>query len=533
MTTERASISGVEPVADHFRLLDLPFDLREYISQFVDRKTAARLLTLSSGFHELLARSVWRCIDKNVFNSNVSNETRTSAFARYGRLVRRVDIQRPLDELDHSIDLSQQLPNVTVYKLDVGNDGSSNEQALHLIKAVSGLHGLRSLEVVFDTYSLQFCLEPLADALVSRQQNQSWQRLQRLKLDFKSYKANCPWSGMADFVAKVTPLQIDDFEIAPQGHSSLYPTAEQIALIAPHLTSVPFIYTPKCLPKCKAHHNSIIYSPQSPSGNGEPVVFSQLEILDVKLCCASSTVHDYVDFTPAKFPRVETMNFYVIKCGRDIMSKDPMFMHPVLSHCWPTVSNMKLHGIDYSSILYSILDLHPQVINLHVETDNFGFIAPQGNHFSLADIVKRLPMLDKLNIELNREDIFYGGSANDANGSEDSDLVYIKNSQLRKILVGSLFLTSGCLEMLYMLPKLKLLMIASCDLDDPEGTLEKFERIKQLNSTMDSGKYGASIESIHFGYIDFEHSPWWSIEMVIAIAAAAPNIYEMGKSTRL
>ncbi|KAI8871977.1 hypothetical protein GQ42DRAFT_154016 [Ramicandelaber brevisporus] len=211
--TKRARFKKVV-AAGHFRLLDLPFDLREYITQFIDRRTATRLLTVSSGFHELFVRSVWRCIKKGIFKSRVSDEIRTSALARYGRLVRRVQFRGFLYGLDCSIDLSQLLPNVTVYEFEVRNySDASKKQALHLIKAVSGFHGLRSLEVAFGTDYHKFCLAPLADALISRQQNQNWQRIQRLKLVFLPRDYDFSWTDMASFVVKVTPLHIDEFEI--------------------------------------------------------------------------------------------------------------------------------------------------------------------------------------------------------------------------------------------------------------------------------------------------------------------------------
>ncbi|KAI8872267.1 hypothetical protein GQ42DRAFT_177305 [Ramicandelaber brevisporus] len=150
MTTKRIRISMDEAeaaaaVSSHFRLFDLPFDLREYITRFVDRKTAARLLTLSSGCHELFARCVWLYIDEKVFDSRISKKARKRAFTRYGRLVRCVDIRLPLDGLDYSIDLSQLLPNVTVYAFEIGGYGSE-KRTPHLINAVSGFHGLRSLK---------------------------------------------------------------------------------------------------------------------------------------------------------------------------------------------------------------------------------------------------------------------------------------------------------------------------------------------------------------------------------------------------
>ncbi|KAI8874155.1 hypothetical protein GQ42DRAFT_160016, partial [Ramicandelaber brevisporus] len=518
----------VDLAANHFRLLDLPFDLRECVSQFVDRRTAARLLTLSSGCHELFARSVWCCINESVFNNSVSDETRTSAFVRYGRFVRRVHLQGPLDGLDYGVDLSQLLPNVTVYKFEVGNYGTNKKQALHLIKAVSGLHGLRSLEVAVGTNYHQFCLQPLADALSERQQNQNWQRLQSLKLEFLPHSDNCPWAGMTNFVSKVTPLQIDDFDITIKGITSDYPTAEQMGLVGPHLTNSPVIHASAALPYCKAHQNLTIYSPPALSGNDGPVVLSRLESLRVSLCCASSTVYDYADFTAVKFPRIETMVFHVFNCHQDTMSTDLTFVHPALSQCWPSVSTMKFVGNITSSTLYTLLDRNPQITNLNVVTTSTRVDPGQINHFSLADILKRLPMLETLYILFNMQHKFYGKPAKDAGDDEDNELLYIKNSPLKDIRVHYLNITSDCLEMLYMLPNLEDIMITRCNLDDSEAALEKVTRIQQLNSTMESGKYGASIQQIQFEKVGFNVYHDWSIDLVAAMVAAAPNIKSIG-----
>ncbi|KAI8871883.1 hypothetical protein GQ42DRAFT_88783 [Ramicandelaber brevisporus] len=527
MTTKQVRISEVETtaVASYFRLSDLPFDLREYVTQFVDRRTAARLLTVSFGFHELFARCVWRCIDKKVFSSRASKTTRASAFARYGRLVRRVYFRGILYGLDRSIDLTRLLPNVAVFNFDVGNDGSNKKQALYLIRAVSGLHGLRSLEVAFGPNYHQLCLEPLADALVSRQQNQNWQRLRRLKLVFMPHGYNYPWADMANFVVKVTPVQIDNLEITIKGCPFYMPTAEQMAVIGSHLTNIPYLYTSVSGSPCIAHLNEIIYSQPALSGNDVSFVFSCLEALCVKLCCASSVVYDYADFTPAKFPRIETMTFYVRSCDQDTMSMDPAFVHPVLNQCWPTVSSMNLYGITTSSRLYTVLDHNPQIINLDVQPMSFGINNDQTKHFSLVDIVKRLPMLETLFIVLDIHKRLHGEAVDDTgDDNEESDLLYIKNSRLRDIRVRSLTMTSDCLEMLYMLPKLEKLTIIECDLDNPVSAFKKITQIQQLNNMMKSDKHGAKIRHIEFEKVGFKFYHDWSFALVVTMVAAAPNI---------
>ncbi|KAI8865620.1 hypothetical protein GQ42DRAFT_165976, partial [Ramicandelaber brevisporus] len=449
---------------------DLPFDLREYFSQFVDRRTAARLLTLSSGCHELFARSVWRCIDGSEFR-RVPDENRESAFARYSRLVRRAHFRGVLNRLDYSIDLSRQLPNVAVYSFEIGNHGASKVQAHYLIQAVAGFHGLRSLEVLSGSNYHQFCLSPLANALFKRQQNQNWQRLQSLKLEFLPHSNNHPWDDMAYFVEGVKPLQINDFEVTMHDNVSEHPTAKQLALIGPHIARIPLFSNSEPISACKARLNRLIYSPQNPSGNDEPVVFSHLKSIHISLCCASSVVYDYANFTPVRFPQVERMYIYIFNCELDTMSMNSTFANPVLNQNWPNVTIMNLYGITTSSTLYTILDHNPRITNLDVKTVSPGANNDHINHFSLMDILKRLPMLGTLSISLKKWYKFYGKPADDSDSNEDNNLSFIKNSRLRNIWIDSSVMTKDCLKMFHMLPNLADITIMGCSLVDSEVTL--------------------------------------------------------------
>ncbi|KAI8871419.1 hypothetical protein GQ42DRAFT_2548 [Ramicandelaber brevisporus] len=74
----------------HFRLFDLPGELVEYISFFFDASEAHELLTVSTAFHNLFARRLWWELDLRVFC--LSEPTRSTAIARYGKLVRSVDL---------------------------------------------------------------------------------------------------------------------------------------------------------------------------------------------------------------------------------------------------------------------------------------------------------------------------------------------------------------------------------------------------------------------------------------------------------
>ncbi|KAI8868271.1 hypothetical protein GQ42DRAFT_44138 [Ramicandelaber brevisporus] len=328
---------------------------------------------------------------------------------------------------------------------------------------------------------------------------------------------------MTRFVVKVKPLQIDEFEITIEGTASDYPTAEQMALIAPHLTGIPNIKISDDISPCRAHHNRIFYRSQYLSGNDGLVVFPHLKSLRIYLCCASS-VYDYADFTPARFPRVETVNIIMFDCRRRTMYSGRASVHPALSQCWPNASTVELYGVTTSSALYALLDHNPQITNLRVETSSHRTNNAQISRFSLADILKRLPMLDTLSIKLSTGERFYGNSENGADSNEDNDLLYIKNSRLKNIHIKHLTMTGECLEVLYMLPKLKDIAFMYCNLDNPEVALEKVKRIQKLNKTRKRGKYGASIGHIRFEYIKFKGYGYWPVKLAVAMVAAAPNI---------
>ncbi|KAI8866028.1 hypothetical protein GQ42DRAFT_159109 [Ramicandelaber brevisporus] len=76
--------------SSHFRLLDLPADLLEYLALYFDGKEGVRVLTVSSAFHDVFARSVWSVLSQAAID--VAEPTRSDAYARYGRLVRKIDI---------------------------------------------------------------------------------------------------------------------------------------------------------------------------------------------------------------------------------------------------------------------------------------------------------------------------------------------------------------------------------------------------------------------------------------------------------
>src|SRR5437016_5005703 len=72
------------------RLFDLPLDLLELLTLYFKSKEAVGVLTVSSNFHDVFARSVWHTITRRTID--VAEPTRSSAFARYGHLVRSMDL---------------------------------------------------------------------------------------------------------------------------------------------------------------------------------------------------------------------------------------------------------------------------------------------------------------------------------------------------------------------------------------------------------------------------------------------------------
>ncbi|KAI8873434.1 hypothetical protein GQ42DRAFT_152782 [Ramicandelaber brevisporus] len=298
----------------YFRLFDLPLDLLELLTLYFEGKEAVKLLTLSSNFHEIFARSVWRIIGRRVID--VAEPIRSSAYARYGHLVRSIDL---LDKLDLDFDShnwAQLFPNTTSMAFDIFSwiDYSDKQT---FMDAIADLHGLRSLEIKMETNIPPFDLKTLTRVLVAR-------------------------------------------------HGDPTPTPAQMNIIRPHLTSVPDIDEAEDEYGCVALHNRQLFSPSGT--RDDPLVFGQLCALTITVCCTSPLLFDYSDFTPTKFPVMEWLNISGVICRRQSEDGADSAIQTLLTQKWPELTFLRVHGSGLTfTILDKLVEFNPQLTRLSIE----------------------------------------------------------------------------------------------------------------------------------------------------------------------
>ncbi|KAI8873290.1 hypothetical protein GQ42DRAFT_152907 [Ramicandelaber brevisporus] len=149
----------------YFRLFDLPLDLLELLTLYFEGSEAVKILTASSNFHEIFARSVWHTITRRTID--VAELIRSHAYARYGHLVRSIQLSREFYIELGLYNWAQLFPNVTSMGLGIVYDMEDVVTQMFM-DAIADLHGLRSLEIDMDSNVPPFDLETLARMSVAR-----------------------------------------------------------------------------------------------------------------------------------------------------------------------------------------------------------------------------------------------------------------------------------------------------------------------------------------------------------------------------
>ncbi|KAI8871472.1 hypothetical protein GQ42DRAFT_177845 [Ramicandelaber brevisporus] len=296
-----------------FRLFGLPLDLLELLTLYFEGKEAVKLLTVSSNFHEIFARSVWHTITVNTIR--VPEPTRSSVFARYGHLVRSINLFNKLNSEFHLHNWAQLFPNTTSMVFEITPRMEDGDKQM-LMDTIASLHGLRSLKIQMKINPLPFDLERLATVLVVRQRDPSKQSLRELIMFFGLKEdreeqdddaEEISWFRLSSFVQALSPLRpLIKLQIDMRGYPDLAaPTPVQMAILRPHLSGIPAFSEIEAQDGCTALRNRQLFSPSGT--RDDPLVFGQLDTLRLRVCCASSHLFDYSDFTQAKFPVMDSM----------------------------------------------------------------------------------------------------------------------------------------------------------------------------------------------------------------------------------
>ncbi|KAI8872460.1 hypothetical protein GQ42DRAFT_161299 [Ramicandelaber brevisporus] len=496
-----------------FRLFDLPLDLLELLTVYFEGKEAVKLLTVSSNFHEIFARSVWHTISLNTIR--IAEPTRSSAYARYGHLVRSIDLYYKLDLEFESHNWAQLFPNTTTMSFDIISEMNDGDKQTFM-DAIAGLHGLRSLKVNMETKIPPFDLETLATTLVARHHDPSKQSLRELiilciieeELEENQMKS---WNDLSFFVRTLSSLCPSiSLQINMTSYINMVaPTAVQMDILRPYLVSLPTIDVVENEYGCIAFHNRQIFGPNGTPD--DPLVFDRLREISIDVCCASPLLFDYSDFTPIKFPAMECMVISEDECSHQTEDGAGSAIQTVLTQKWPKLKYTRVYGSRSTlSTLNTLIDLNPQLRRLGIDIS--GNTAGTDYVFMLERVADRLPHLTAFDL------------SSDLSISVDSDwlqasiLVDIRSSKLESISFSKTILAPRLFEVLLVLPSLRDMSFWECTLAEPELVMNVFKRYRQ--STKEDTTVGIRSLNIRTPTTNSD----WSIELILEMIACLPRL---------
>ncbi|KAI8869489.1 hypothetical protein GQ42DRAFT_163372 [Ramicandelaber brevisporus] len=501
----------------YFRLFDLPLDLLELLTLYLKSEEAVKVLTVSSNFHEIFARSVWHTITRETIG--VAEPIRNSACARYGHLVRSIQLFNEFCLELGLFNWEQLFPNVTSMTFDIVSYMEEDVKQTFM-DAIASLHGLQSLEVYMDSNWQSFDLETLAKVLVARHRDPSKQSLRELTIAFKTAQYNRDyndeeeeklWPDLSAFVQTLSPLRPSiNLKIDMGRYSCInVPTPAQMDIPRPHLTTTPSLDKVENEDGCVALRNRQLFSPRGT--RDDPLVFGKLCVLRLRICCASPLLFDYSDFTPAKFPAMKWMNITEFECSHQAVEGVDSAMQVLLLQKWPKLKDLQVNGDGLTlSTLDTLIELNPQLTYLLARIR--GNIGDTDNVFMLERVADRLPHLTTFVLN---------GAASmlvDSDWLQTACLVYIRSSKLRFISFSNFTLAPRLFEVLLTLPKLYTLSFWDCVLIEPKLVMNVFKKHRQ--TIKESAKVGINKLTISTPEVNNN----WSTELVLELIACLPHL---------
>ncbi|KAI8874009.1 hypothetical protein GQ42DRAFT_160121, partial [Ramicandelaber brevisporus] len=354
----------------YFRLFDLPFDLLELLTLYFRNYEAVELLTVSSNFHDVFARSVWRTIIREAID--VAEPIRSSAYARYGHLVCSIRLIHKCHLQFDPHNWAQLFPNITSMSFDIPH-WMEDDVKQEFMDAVADSHGLRSLKINMDNSTPPFDLEILAKVLVARHHDSSKQSLRELILLYAVYdvegvvEEGKSWADLSAFVQSLSSLYpAIKLQISLSKFYSLnVPAPAQMSILGPHLTGIPNLIVVENEGGCMALHNRQVFSTRGTCD--DPLIFDRLHLLVIVVCCASPHLFDYSDFTQAKFPAMEYMCITENACRHQTGEGADSAIQPLALQKWPKVKDLNIRSRSLTlSNLDTLVELNPQLTDLAI-----------------------------------------------------------------------------------------------------------------------------------------------------------------------
>ncbi|KAI8868642.1 hypothetical protein GQ42DRAFT_38420 [Ramicandelaber brevisporus] len=503
-----------------FRLFDLPLDLLEFLTLYFEGKEAVKLLTVSSDFHDIFARSVWRTIGYGTIR--VAEPTRSRAFARYGHLVRSIDLFCKLHLDFDSHNWAQLFPNATSMRFDILPDMKDCDKQAFM-DAIAGLHGLRSLEIQMDTNTPPFDLETLTKVVVARHRDPSKQSLQELTMFFgiRSEEEEedddddddveeVSWNDLCPIVQILSPLrppiklQIDTCRCPDVAA----PTPAQMETLRPYLASLPTFEKVEDEHGCKALRNRQIFSPVGT--RNDPLVYDRLNTLLINICCTVPHLFDYSDFTPAKFPVMKSMEITEKPCRHQTAEGAVSAIPTLILQKWPKLKDLSVHSELTLSTLDTLIELNPLLTRLNTRlchnTNDSDCV------FMLEHVTGHLPHITTLTLRCDFPILM------DSDWLHASSLVDIHSSKLTYVSISRFRLTPRLFEVLLALPNLRDVAFWGCVLAEPELIMDIFKKQRQTD------KENAAVGVRRLAISAPMNNNNWSAELVLEMIASLPHL---------
>ncbi|KAI8867039.1 hypothetical protein GQ42DRAFT_62984 [Ramicandelaber brevisporus] len=510
-----------------FRLFDLPLDLLELLTLYFEGSEAVKVLTVSSNFHDIFARSVWHTITRGTID--VVEPIRSSAYARYGHLVRSINLisKVPYDLDSHN--WTQLFPNTTSMAFNILLRMKDDDKQAFM-DSIANLHGLRSLTINMRTYMLSFDLETLATVLLARHSDPNKQSLREVAICFNTenfdfdydYDEDCDddeeeeklWIGLSSFVKALSPLRRTiNLQIDIRGYDcTIAPTPAQMDILRPHLTAIPDFKMAGNDGNeygCTALRNRQLFSVSGTCDDS--LVFDRLGTIDISVCCASPLLFDYSDFTLAKFPVMETMAITVNECSHQTEEGANSAFETILLQTWPMLKDLKAYGQRLPlSIMNTLIELNPQLADL---TTRIRPNTDDGDGVIMLDhTIGRLPDLTKLSLHGEPSILL------DSDWLNGTSLIDIRSSKLRSISIHATTLSHRVFEVLLALPNLLKVVFWDCLLADPKLVKNVFEKHRRI------AKEDATASIINLSIESLRDNSNWSAEIVLEMIASLPRL---------
>ncbi|KAI8870429.1 hypothetical protein GQ42DRAFT_16092 [Ramicandelaber brevisporus] len=291
-------------------------------------------------------------------------------------------------------------------------------------------------------------------------------------------------------------------------YPTIIPTPAQMNILGPHLTNVPILGEMETEDGCTALQNRQVFSPSGSCDN--LLVFSQLRELRLRVCCASH-LYDYSDFTPTKFPVMQSMIVAEDVCSYRSGGVADSAIQTLLLQKWSKLKDLKLRGCLLTpTTMDKLVELNPQLT--HLDTGICRNIVGTDAVFMLERVSGRLPHLTSFMLHGSRYTLM------DSDWFQATSLIDIRSSKLTYISFSNFKLTHRLFEVLLALPNLQELTFSRCNLAEPGlvmNVLKKHRQTAKENIT-------ASISNLTINTPMINSK--WSAEIVLEMIAALPRL---------